>query len=52
MKLPFSVVAPFSLMFAGLRPNRRLEGATLLMVTLVLPLPLAPSLSVTVAVMA
>ena len=51
-KLPLNQVMSFSLMLAALRDNCTADGATSLTVTLVLPLPLAPSLSVTVALMA
>ena len=47
-KLPLSVVAPFSLIVAAVRLNCRLFGATLSTVTVVAPVALAPSPSVTV----
>ena len=49
-KLPLSQVLSFSLMVAALRDNCTADGATLLTAMLVLPVPLAPPLSVTLAV--
>ena len=50
VKLPLSAVEPSSLMVTGFKLNWRLAGATLLTAMGVLPVPGAPSLSVTVAV--
>ena len=52
LKLPLSVVESFSLIVAWLKVNWMLDGGTLLTLTLVPALVLAPSPSVTVTEMA